>query len=74
MRHRIQRVLVGVAGQHQEAVVVQACKQVRLGRIGQALTGLGHQPLEGGIAIALAQAQRTGDLDEEQAAAIAVRE
>ena len=40
----------------------------RGGGIGQALTGLGHQPLEGRVAIAFAQAERAGDLDEEQAA------
>ncbi len=59
-----------VDGQQQEAVVVQARQRVGLGGAGQAVPGLGHQALVGGIAVTLAQAERAGDLDEEQAAGL----
>ena len=67
-----QAVLIGGARQQQEAVVVQACQQVRVARLGQALAGLHHQAFEGGIPIALAQAQRAGDFDEQHATRVAV--
>lgn len=34
------------------------------------MPGLGHQPLVGGVAVAFAQVERAGDLDEEQAAGL----
>lgn len=41
---------------------------------GQAMAGLGHQALVGGITVALTQAERTGDFDEEQAAGLLARQ
>ena len=64
--------LVLVAQQGQEAVVVEPGQRRRCHGARQAGAGLGHQAFEGGIAVAFAQAQGTGDLDEEQAAAGAV--
>ena len=64
-----QRAFVHAVGQHQEAVVVQARHRVRRRGGGQLAARLVHQVFEHRVAVALAQAQRAIDLDEEQTAA-----
>ena len=61
------RLGIQVPGQGQETVVVQPGQRMRCGGLGQRASGIGHQVLEVGVAVALAQAQGAADLDEEQA-------
>jgi hypothetical protein len=64
----------GVWREHQEGVVVEPGRRIAADQAAQHPPGLGHQPLQRGIAVALAQAAHALDLHEQHAATFPARQ